>query len=359
MAAKGYPGAYARGTVIEGLDDAGEVEGVEIFHAGTKAEGGKILANGGRVLNVSAIGKTVREAQARAYEAVSPHPLARRLLPPRHRLARGGTGEATGGALMPDLADLYPGYASRFIDTSAGRIFARVGESGKPPLLLLHGHPQSNVMWHRVAPLLAPHFTLVLADLPGYGWSAAPEANDEHAPYTKRAMAAAMIEVMDQLGFARFRLAGHDRGGRVGYRLALDHPGRLEQLAVLDIVPTWDMWHRMSAALASRAWHWMFLALPAPFPETLIGHDPTFFFDARARAGANAKTVSIFDPARAGALPCRLRGPAAHPRHVRGLSRRPHHRSRARRGRPRRRQEDRLPGARALGLGRPAGKCRA
>jgi haloacetate dehalogenase len=196
---------------------------------------------------------------------------------------------------MPDLADLYPGYASRWIDTSAGKIFARVGGDG-PPLLLLHGHPQSNVMWHRVAPALAPRFTLVIADLPGYGWSAAPPADAEHAPYTKRAMAAAMVEAMETLGFVRFRLAGHNRGGRVGYRLALDHPGRLEQLAVLDIIPTWDMWHRMNAALASRAWHWMFLALPEPFPETLIGRDPKFFFDSRARAGAKAKTVSVFDP---------------------------------------------------------------
>jgi haloacetate dehalogenase len=204
--------------------------------------------------------------------------------------------DRAGEEMMPDLADLYPGYASHFIDTSAGRIFARMSGRSGPPLLLLHGHPQSNVMWHRVAPLLAPHLTLVIADLPGYGWSAAPEAADDHAPYTKRAMAAAMVELMEALGFARFRLAGHDRGGRVGYRLALDHPGRLEQLAVLDIVPTWDMWHRMNAALATRAWHWMFLALPAPFPETLIGHDPTFFFDARARAGANAKVVSVFDP---------------------------------------------------------------
>jgi haloacetate dehalogenase len=196
---------------------------------------------------------------------------------------------------MPDLADLYPGYASRWIDTSAGKIFARVGGSG-PPLLLLHGHPQSNVMWHRVAPALTPHFTLVIADLPGYGWSAAPAADAEHSPYTKRAMAAGMVEAMETLGFVRFRLAGHDRGGRVGYRLSLDHPGRLEQLAVLDIIPTWDMWHRMNAALASRAWHWMFLALPEPFPETMIGHDPKFFFDSRARAGAKAKTVSVFDP---------------------------------------------------------------
>jgi haloacetate dehalogenase len=195
---------------------------------------------------------------------------------------------------MDDLADLYPGYASHWIDTSAGRIFARVGGNG-PPLLLLHGHPQSNVMWHRVAPALAERFTLVLADLPGYGWSAAPEAQEDHSPYTKRAMAAAMIEVMETLGHARFTLIGHDRGARVGYRLALDHPGRLARLAVLDIVTTWDMWHGMNARLAQRAWHWMFQSLPAPFPETLIGKDPSFYFDFRAAAGAKAKRV-VFDP---------------------------------------------------------------
>jgi len=195
---------------------------------------------------------------------------------------------------VTDLADLYPGYASRWTDTSAGTLFARVGGSG-PPLLLLHGHPQSNVMWHRVAPALAQHYSLVIADLPGYGWSAAPGADNEHAPYTKRAMAKAMVELMEALGFVHFRLAGHDRGGRVGYRLALDHPGRLAQLAVLDIVTTWDMWHRMDARLATRAWHWTFLSLPAPFPETLIGRDPKFFFDSRAAAGSRAKKVSIFD----------------------------------------------------------------
>jgi haloacetate dehalogenase len=196
---------------------------------------------------------------------------------------------------MSDLADLYPGYDSHWIDTEAGQIFARSGGAG-PPLLLLHGHPQSNVMWHRVAPELDKRFTLVIADLPGYGWSAAPEADAAHAPYTKRAMAAAMVAVMERLGFVHFRLAGHDRGGRAGYRLALDHPGRVEQLAVLDIVTTWDMWHRMNAAVASRAWHWTFLALPAPFPETLIGHDPKFFFDSRATSGSMTKQISIFDP---------------------------------------------------------------
>jgi haloacetate dehalogenase len=197
--------------------------------------------------------------------------------------------------MTADLADLYPGYASRWISTTAGKIFARVGGSG-PPLLLLHGHPQSNVMWHRVAPALAERFTLVIADLPGYGWSDAPAEQADHAPYTKRAMAAAMVELMEALGFVRFDLAGHDRGGRVGYRLAFDHPGRLTRLAVLDIVTTYDMWHRMDARLAARAWHWTFLSLPAPFPETLIGHDPKFVFDSRAVAGSGTKNVSIFDP---------------------------------------------------------------
>jgi haloacetate dehalogenase len=196
---------------------------------------------------------------------------------------------------MTELADLYIGFASQWIDTSAGQIFARLGGRG-PPLLLLHGYAQTNVMWHKVAPILAPHFTLVLADLPGYGWSAVPDADAAHAPYTKRAMASAMIDLMERLGFARFRMAGHDRGGRVGYRLALDHPGRLEQLAVLDIVPTFDIWQRMDRKLAFRMWHWLFLALPAPFPETMIGHDPVAFLDAKMAKQTKSKDLSPFDP---------------------------------------------------------------
>src|SRR3984893_16135728 len=127
---------------------------------------------------------------------------------------------------MLDLADLYPGFSAPWSDTSVGKICARAGGSG-PPLLLLHGYAETNVMWHRVAPALAESYTLVIPDLPGYGWSVAPEADAEHAPYTKRAMAGVMVEVMETLGHVRFRLAGHDRGGRVAYRLALDHPGRL------------------------------------------------------------------------------------------------------------------------------------
>jgi haloacetate dehalogenase len=196
---------------------------------------------------------------------------------------------------MSDLADLYPGFAAKWIDTKGGRIFARTAGAG-PPLMLLHGHPQTNVMWHRVAPALTQRFSLIIPDLPGYGWSDAPQSDAEHSPYSKRSMANAMIEVMEALGCVRAGIAGHDRGGRVAYRLALDHPGRIEKLAVLDIVPTWTMWHRMNARLASRAWHWPFLALPAPFPETMIGKDPLFFFDWRTARGTKAKSLSVFDP---------------------------------------------------------------
>src|SRR5262249_50104193 len=185
---------------------------------------------------------------------------------------------------LPHPADFHPASPCHGLNTSAARIFARGGGEG-PPLLLLHGYPQTNVMWHRVAGALAARFRLIIPDLPGYGWSDAPTADATHAPYTKRAMAAAMIEVMETLGHVRFRLAGHDRGGRVASRLALDHPGRLERPAVPDIVPPGAMGHRRDARLANRAWHWMFLALPAPFPERMIGKDPLYFFDTRAAAG--------------------------------------------------------------------------
>ena len=170
---------------------------------------------------------------------------------------------------MSDLADLFPGFGSEWIDTSAGRIFARTGGKG-PPLLLLHGFSSTHVMWHQVAPQLAEKFSLIIADLPGYGWSDMPDSDENHTPYTKRAMANVMIEAMERLGHVHFALAGHDRGGRVSYRLALDHPGRLSKLAVLDILPTYDYWERMSRLYALRIWHWAFLAQPYPFPETLI-----------------------------------------------------------------------------------------
>jgi haloacetate dehalogenase len=196
---------------------------------------------------------------------------------------------------MPDLADLFPGYASKWIDTRIGKIFARVGGEG-PPLLLLHGYAQTNVMWHRVAPVLAQHFTLVLPDLPGYGWSVAPASGLGHAPYDKRSMANVMIEVMEAVGFARFNLAGHDRGGRVAYRLALDHPGRLQKLAVLDIIPTYEMWHRMDHTLAMKVWHWPFMAQKYPMPELLITKAPVEYLDWKMASWTKAKNLSAFDP---------------------------------------------------------------
>jgi haloacetate dehalogenase len=196
---------------------------------------------------------------------------------------------------MPDLADLFPDFASHWIDTSVGKIFARAGGSG-PPLLLLHGYTQTHVMWHRVAPVLAARFALVIPDLPGYGWSAVPEANAGHAPYDKRSMAKVMVEIMEKLGHTRFRLAGHDRGGRVAYRLAFDHAPRIERMATLDIVPTYDMWHGMDRNMAMKVWHWPFLAQPAPLPEMLIGKVPVEYLEWKLASWSKTKNLSAFDP---------------------------------------------------------------
>jgi haloacetate dehalogenase len=196
---------------------------------------------------------------------------------------------------MPDLADLFPGFESHWIDTAVGKIFARTGGKG-PPLLLLHGHPQTNVMWHRVAPALAEEYSLILPDLPGYGWSAAPRAQKDHSPYDKRSMANAILEVMEKLGHVRFRLAGHDRGGRVGYRMALDHPGRIEKLALLDIIPTYTMWKNIDADLAMKMWHWMFLAQPFPLPEKMIEGAALEYWNLKSSKQSGTKDLSIFDP---------------------------------------------------------------
>jgi haloacetate dehalogenase len=196
---------------------------------------------------------------------------------------------------VTDLADLFPGFAAHNIDTEAGRIFVRQGGEG-PPLLLLHGFPQSSAMWHKVAPALAKTHTLVIPDLPGYGWSAAPAPRADHAPYSKRATAAALVKVMEDLGFAHFALMGHDRGARVGYRMGLDHPGRIDRLALLDIVPTYVMWHRMDRARSLQVYHWSFLAQPHPLPETLIGPKAAWFLDWTLASWTAKKDLSAFDP---------------------------------------------------------------
>lgn len=194
---------------------------------------------------------------------------------------------------MPDLADLFPGFASRTVSTAAGRIFARVGGVG-PPLALLHGFPQTMAMWHRLALALAQAFKVVVIDLRGYGWSVAP-ASVGGSAYTKREMAADIVAVMDALGHARFALAGHDRGARVGYRLALDQPGRLTALALLDIIPTCEVWRHIEAG-GAQAPHWLTQAAPEPQPETEIGRDPDGYFENLLRLWTKSASLAAFDP---------------------------------------------------------------
>jgi haloacetate dehalogenase len=195
---------------------------------------------------------------------------------------------------MSELADLFPGFASEWIPTRRGRIFARTGGDG-PPLLLLHGYPQTHVMWHRVAAQLARRFKVVVADLPGYGSSDVPETDADHTPYTKRAMAQAMIEAMAHLGHERFAMAAHDRGARVAYRLALDQPDRLTRLALLDIQPTYDYWQKMDRLFALRVYHWAFLAQPHPLPEHLIQANPDEYYTRTLHAWVKPGS-SPFDP---------------------------------------------------------------
>lgn len=156
----------------------------------------------------------------------------------------------------------------------------RHGGSG-PPLLLLHGYPETHLAWGPVAAALAADFTLVVPDLRGYGDSGKPSTVDDHTSYSKRAMGEDCVALMDHFGHSRFDVAGHDRGARVGYRLALDHPDAVRRLTVLDIIPTGEVWARADDRFAMGYWHWTFLAQPYPVPETAIGHDPDwFFFDA-------------------------------------------------------------------------------
>ena len=188
---------------------------------------------------------------------------------------------------------MFDGFDVRDVATRATSIRVRSGGSG-PPLLLLHGYPQTHAMWHRVAPVLAERFTVICADLRGYGDSGKPAADPEHAAYSKRESAKDMVEVMAELGFARFRLAGHDRGGRVGHRLALDHPERLERLAVLDIVPTRTVFRATDQAIATGYYHWFFLIQPYDLPEHLIGGDPTYYL--HKKLGAWSAGMAAFAP---------------------------------------------------------------
>jgi len=190
------------------------------------------------------------------------------------------------------VRDFFPGFTAHRIRTTGTEIHCVVGGNG-PPVLLLHGYPQTHVIWHRVAPVLARNYTVVCADLRGYGDSGKPPSDDTHAAYSKRAMANDMVELMRDLGHPAFRLVGHDRGGRVAHRLCLDHPGAVTHLAVLDISPTRTMYQRTDRAFATAYYHWFFLIQPFDLPERMIGADPLYYL--RRKLGGWGTGLSHFD----------------------------------------------------------------
>ena len=246
---------------------------------------------------------------------------------------------------------MFEGFATHDLETTRGTIHARVGGDG-PPLLVLHGYPQTHLMWHAAAPLLAERFTVVAADLSGYGDSFRPAPARDHAPHSKRALARDQVEAMAALGYERFAVAGHDRGGRVAYRMALDHPDRVSALAVLDIVPTAEVWGRADARMALMFWHWGFLAHPAPLPERLIAGDPDAYFDHHLRSiGLGTDPARYPDPVMA-AYRRQLEDPSAVEAICEDYRAGATHRPRAGRGRPR--PPDRMPAARAVGQPRRA-----
>ena len=190
-------------------------------------------------------------------------------------------------------AALFPGFAHQRFAVSGAQIDGVIGGSG-PPLLLLHGYPQTHAMWHRIVRRLAERFTVVCADLRGYGDSSKPVGGPGHVKYSKRAMAVDQVELMRALGLARFRLAGHDRGARVAHRLCLDHPHAVESVAMLDISPTQIMYGRTDKAFATAYYHWYFLIQPFDLPERLIGADPVYYL--RKKLAGWSSGLGNFDP---------------------------------------------------------------
>ena len=190
----------------------------------------------------------------------------------------------------------FDGFEATTFKVNGVEIFARIGgPADAPPLMLLHGYPQTHAIWHRVVRALNGRFRFVLPDLRGYGDSSRPAGAADHANYSKRAMALDMVELMAQLGHERFALVGHDRGGRVAHRLALDHPQSVSRLALIDIAPTLDMYEATDMRFASAYYHWFLLIQPAPLPERLLGGDPTFFLH-RALGGWGAAGLACFEP---------------------------------------------------------------
>jgi haloacetate dehalogenase len=191
------------------------------------------------------------------------------------------------------VTSFFPGFEDRRIETSGASINLVTGGSG-PQLLLLHGYPQTHLMWRKLAPRLASEFTVVAPDLRGYGDSSKPPAGPGNANYSKRSLAQDQVETMAALGFERFAVAGHDRGARVAHRLARDHPERIERLALLDIVPTLYRFETIDQKAATSSWHWFFLIQPSGFPERLIGAEAEFFL--RHQLGALLREPAKLEP---------------------------------------------------------------
>jgi haloacetate dehalogenase len=204
------------------------------------------------------------------------------------------TTHPTAPALLPETERLMEGFEQRRITTSGAEINVMVGGSG-PPLLLIHGNPLTLVSWHKIAPSLARDFTVVATDLRGYGDSSKPDGGEDHAAYSFRVMAQDNVEVMAALGFEKFSVAGHDRGARVAFRMALDHPDKVKRMAALDIVPTYEVLTNITLGWGLESYHWFFMAQKAPFPERLICADLDYYIQYKL----NKKGVglNIFSPA--------------------------------------------------------------
>ena len=195
---------------------------------------------------------------------------------------------------LPDT--WFEGFEARDFEVNGTSIFARFGGNAQgPTLLLLHGFPQSHVMWHRVVQVLQARFFLVLPDLRGYGDSSKVPGLPDHSNYSKRNMAQDALAVMDALSRDRFLLCGHDRGGRVAHRLAVDHPGRVDKLCLIDIAPTLDMYNATNMAFASAYYHWFHLIQPSPLPETMIGGNPVAYLHAKL-GGWGSSGLSYIEP---------------------------------------------------------------
>lgn len=187
------------------------------------------------------------------------------------------------------------GFTRHSIATNGVDLSVHMGGDG-PPLVLLHGYPQNHACWGKVAPELARHFRVIVPDLRGYGDSSPPADDESHSVYAKRTMSQDIAGLLTVLDIDRAHVLGHDRGGRVAYRFALDHPERLDRLGIIEIVPTGAFWQGWNADLALKAYHWTFLAQPAPLPERMIGADPVAYIDWTLAAWTRDKTLAAFAP---------------------------------------------------------------